>query len=96
MVHGLDSAFPTLPLCEGCIAGKQWKLPFPRVPGYHATTLLGLVHSDLCGPMQVTSLGGSRYCLTFIDDFSRFADVYFLRHKSEVFHYIFSTLQSFS
>ena len=32
---------------------------------------LELVHIDLWGPFPVTSLGGSRYYITFIDDSSR-------------------------
>ena len=46
-----------------------------------------LVHSDLCGPIQVESKGGSKYFLTFTDDFSRFSVVYFLHRKSQVFSY---------
>lgn len=31
------------------------------------------------------SIGGKRYMLTFIDDYSRKVWVYFLKHKDEVF-----------
>jgi hypothetical protein len=44
-----------------------------------------MVHTDLWGPSPVASLGGSRYYVTFIDDFSRKAWVYFLKNKSDVF-----------
>ncbi|CAA0825435.1 Unknown protein [Striga hermonthica] len=37
--------------------------------------------------MEVESLGGSRYFVTFIDDASRKLWVYFLRTKGEVFQY---------
>ncbi|CAA0825182.1 Unknown protein [Striga hermonthica] len=37
--------------------------------------------------MEVESLGGSRYFVTFIDDASRKLWVYFLRTKDEVFKY---------
>ena len=46
---------------------------------------LELVHTDLWGPSPVTSLGGSRYYITFIDDSSRKVWVYFLKNKSNVF-----------
>eukprot|EP00253_Pinus_taeda_P014195 PITA_14195 len=39
----------------------------------------------LCGLMQNSSLAGSQYFLTFIDDFTRKTWVYFLNNKSEVF-----------
>jgi len=43
-----------------------------------------LVHSDVCGPMQTESIGGSKYFVTFIDDYSRCSKVYFMKQKSEV------------
>ena len=46
---------------------------------------LELVHSDVCGPLQVESIGGSRYFVTFVDDYSRCVSVYFIKHKAEVF-----------
>lgn len=45
------------------------------------------MHSDLCGPMQTASLGGSRYFLLFIDDYSRMSWIYFLKNKSETFEH---------
>ena len=44
---------------------------------------LQLVHTDVCGPMQTQSIGGSRYLITFIDDYFRFCRTYFMKHKSE-------------
>jgi len=35
--------------------------------------------------MKTTSLGGTRYFVTFIDDFSRKTHVYLLKAKGEVF-----------
>ncbi|KAL0821709.1 hypothetical protein ABMA28_005135 [Loxostege sticticalis] len=68
--------------CISCIEGKQARLPFTSA-GSRASALLELVHSDVCGPMEVTSLGGARYFLTFIDDFSRKVCVFTLKSKSE-------------
>ena len=47
------------------------------------TDLLEVIHSYICGPFNVKSLGGARYFITFIDDFSRRIFVYFLKAKSE-------------
>jgi transposase InsO family protein len=47
--------------------------------------LLGLVHSDVCGPMSISAKNRSRYFITFTDDFSRYGYVYLMRHKSESF-----------
>ena len=42
------------------------------------------MHTDLCGPMHIESLGGSRYLLTFTDDYSRYTTVFLLKRKSKV------------
>lgn len=42
------------------------------------------------GPSEVSSLGGSRNYVTFIDDSSRKVWTYFLKHESEVI-YVFKT-----
>ena len=71
----------TLSLCEGCVEGKMHRKPFKSVGGNRSTRKLQLVHSDVCGPMQTESLGGKRYFVTFIDDFSRCCAVHFLKNK---------------
>ena len=71
--------------CEACTLGKMQKTSCPKLSMHRAEKPLELVHSDLCGPMQVESTGGSRYMLTFIDDYSRYTEVYFLKNKSDVF-----------
>src|SRR5262249_48118625 len=43
-----------------------------------------LVHTDVCGPIQPTSMGGKNYAVTFIDDHSRKTWVYLLASKSDV------------
>ena len=47
-----------------------------------------LVHSDLMGPFPVLSMSKTRYVLSFIDDYTRFTWVYFLKLKSEVFQHL--------
>ena len=37
---------------------------------------LELVHTDVWGPAQVSSLGGSHYYVTFIDDVTRSMDLF--------------------
>lgn len=41
------------------------------------------MHSDLCGPISVESIGGAKYFITFIDDYSRKMFVYFIKNKSD-------------
>ena len=35
--------------------------------------------------MNIDSIGGSKYILTFTDDYTRYVTVYFLKNKSEVY-----------
>jgi transposase InsO family protein len=45
--------------------------------------LLELLHMDLFGPIAYISIGGRKYCLVIVDDYSRFTWVFFLQKKSQ-------------
>ena len=60
------------------------KAPFNKI-NERAGDLLGLIHTDVCGPMSTSARGGYPYFITFTDDFSRYGYVYLMRHKSESF-----------
>jgi len=60
------------------------KTPF-TVQGEKTIDLLGLIHTDVCGPLNTPTRGGFHYFTTFTDDFSRFGYVYLMKHKSESF-----------
>ena len=70
--------------CDACILGKHNEQPF-NDSMFRASRKLGLVHSDLCGPMPVPSANGNKYIMTFIDDFTRMCWVYLLKAKSQAF-----------
>lgn len=69
--------------CRECVLGKAHRKSFSS-SGSKTSEILELIHTDVCGPMQVTSLGGCLYFVTFIDDFSKKVFVYFLKYKNEV------------
>jgi transposase InsO family protein len=71
-------------ICKGCAQGKNVKSLFPRSEN-KAKIFLDIMHSYVCGPMTTTSLSRYVYYVSFIDDFSRKAWIYFLKTKSEVF-----------
>jgi len=73
-----------LDFCDHCVFGKQKRVSFSKAK-YRTQGILDYIHSDLWGPSKVPSLGGKRYMLTFVDDFSRKVWVYFLRQKNETF-----------
>ena len=45
--------------------------------------LLEIIHTDICGPFVVPSFSGKKYFITFINDFSCYGYVYFLKEKSQ-------------
>ena len=69
--------------CEACVHGKMHRLPHTALKDIKSKERLQLVHTDVCGPMQTQSFGGSSYFITFTDDHSRYCKTYFLRKKSE-------------
>ena len=80
LIHsfGLES-FET---CESCLLGKMTKAPFPG-HSKRASDLLGLIHTDVYGPISSIDRGGYQYFITFTDDFSRYGYIYLMRHKFE-------------
>ena len=46
----------SIPQCESCLEGKMTKRPF-RSKGNRAEGVLELVHSDVCGPMNIRARG---------------------------------------
>jgi hypothetical protein len=76
--------FESFDMCESCLLGKMTKEPFTG-KSERASDLLGLVHTDVCGPMGSVDRGGFQYFITFTEDFSRYGYIYLMRHKSESF-----------
>ena len=70
MVQGLPYIHTEVDPCESCIMGKQHRKSFSKGVSWIASVLLELIHTDICGPMETSSLGSQRYFLIFIDDFS--------------------------
>ena len=85
MVTGLPMVSFKNGVCSKCVLRKHHRDNFDKRASWHASTPLQLVHSDLCGPLPAFSFFGFKYFLTFIDDYSIRAWVYFLKLKSEVF-----------
>ena len=72
--------------CETCKLAKAHRLPYKKGFISSPSTRPGeLLHTDVCGPMKVDSLGGARYYVSFRDDETEYRWVYFIRHKSDVF-----------
>ena len=74
----------SIPTCQSCILGKMTKSPFVG-QSERAADLLGIIHSDVCGPFNEMARGNFHYFITFTDDLSRYGFVYLMKHKSESF-----------
>ncbi|CAK9804033.1 Retrovirus-related Pol polyprotein from transposon TNT 1-94 [Anthophora plagiata] len=72
-----------MPRCKVCDMSKMHQLPFHESNKVEKE-MLGLIHTDICGPMSTPSLGGARYFATFIDDKTRYTEVAVLKEKSEI------------
>ncbi|KAI3669359.1 hypothetical protein L6452_40592 [Arctium lappa] len=70
-------------LCATCEKGKMKRGPHKPKPEPSTSSPLELLHLDLCGPMRTQSLGGKKYVLVIVDDYSRYTWVKFLRSKDE-------------
>lgn len=54
---------------------------FIRRPVPRATRPFEIIHSDVCCPFKCLSFSGAQYFILYIDDYTRFCWVYFLRTK---------------
>ena len=85
MVIGLPKIKFSKGVCQGCILGKHLEHKFERASHKRTSAPLELIHSDISGPFPHMSMIQNKYALNFIDDFSRYCWVCFLKHKFEVF-----------
>ena len=66
-------------LCQTCIQTKQQQRVV-HTPSSRTSIPFELIHSDLFGPIK-GSIGGSQYYIVYIDDCTRYTEVYFLVTK---------------
>lgn len=64
----------------GCYSG----VPFVPTTLFIERCAIELMHYDVCVPMKTTSIGGSRYFVIFVDDFSCKIWMYVFKSKIEV------------
>ena len=55
-----------------CQLGKQTKAKHPNTQTSTTSKPLELLHLDLMGPTRIESLGGKKYILVVVDDFTRY------------------------
>ena len=71
-------------VCETCAMGKQESKPVPKEVQTKAQKALELVYSDILDPFEVASLNGSKYAVTFIDEYTKYSVVKYMSNKFQV------------
>ena len=75
-------------VCGSCQLGKQTKAKHPGTQTSTTSRPLELLHLDLIGLTRTESLGGKRYIMVVVDDFTRYTWVILLRSKSDALEHI--------
>ena len=86
LINNIDYSY--LSKCQICATSKLTKKTCESVS--RETKLLEPIHYDLGDIKQTMTKGGKKFYVTFIDDYSRFTRVYFLRNKDEAFYMFLS------
>ena len=81
--------------CESCILGKQTQFTSKKT-ACHAKYPLEFVSSDACGPIEPVSSDGFKYVVSFVDNYTGFIFVYFMKQKSDATQCIKKFLADFS
>jgi transposase InsO family protein len=82
-IEGVTTLTGMPQFCEACVLGKMKRLPFPS-----STTVprgpLDIVSCDVGGPVTPQGAGGIRYWVVFVDHYSSYVWVKFVKTKDEV------------
>lgn len=84
LIDGIEITDGAEDFCGACQEGKSQRKAFKKTRVRADTEPGEVIHSDVCGPMSVESIGGSRFMVVFKDDATNFRYAYFLKHKNEV------------
>jgi len=72
-------------ICGPCQLGKQTQASHKKTSCILTSRNLELLHMDLMGPTRTANLGGRKYILVIVDDYSRYTLVFLLWKKSDAF-----------
>ncbi|KAG3112423.1 hypothetical protein PI125_g8257 [Phytophthora idaei] len=71
--------------CSSCTYAKSHRNSFKKRNVERAKFPLEKVHTDMAGPLPVSTLSGCKYFLTFIGDFTRYMFIYIIKRKSDLY-----------
>ena len=60
-----------------------------KITLFRGSSPLEIIHTDTMGPIKPASFpGGNRFIIVFVDDHTRFAKAYSVKHKNEAGDYL--------
>ena len=68
--------------CDSCPLGKSTQQPHPKQATYGVLRPFQLMTVDTLGPFQPQSLGGFRYATKFVDQKTKWKEIYLMKDKS--------------
>jgi len=84
-ITSLPSILVPKKVCDKCLINKQSRNTFNSYTMPKDKDLLHVIYSDVYGPLDIPSLGGKRYFILFVDEFSRRLCPYLMKNKNESF-----------
>lgn len=81
--------------CKACVVNKFSRTIIPK-NAVHKTTRRGqMVHFDTWGPAPIKGLSGENYVLFFVDSYTQYVSLKFMKVKSEAPDHILQYIQQF-
>ena len=74
--------YSNLKICIEFIKGKQTNVR--KVGASRTSSVLELIHTNICGSLPIASWNGQKYFITFIDDYSHYGYLYLIHEKSQL------------
>jgi hypothetical protein len=71
-------------ICDSCHLAKQYRLSFSNSIANKTMHAFELVHMDIWGPANTTSVDVISYFLTIFDDFTRHVWIFLMKSKSKL------------
>jgi hypothetical protein len=84
LVNGLPAIKIPKDMCQHWLLSKQSRKNFVKDILMRAKQILDDVYTDVCSPFETLSLGGNKYFVSFIDEFSRMTWIQLMKSKDEV------------
>jgi hypothetical protein len=90
-VEGIKADDSTYTSCSVCARANIKRSPFPKRSSHRASRLLQRIHCDIAGPLP-TCYGNYSYYILFIDCYSRYISLFFMKTRDEALDYFIEFL----